>query len=128
MDAASEAHAAQIAGRLATAIRAVAERPTGERDTTAHELSTDVVTLRWDIRPITDGAPNRDARLRGFARSLADAAPDLRNTDFRLEYSSVEQPGDAHAIVGALRLADQSWLNFSVPVMTGIGPSAPSHS
>ena len=123
MDAASEAHTAQIAGRLATAIKAVAERPAGERDATAHELSTDVVTLRWDTRPITDVAPDRDARLRGLARSLTDAAPDLRSTDFRLEYSSVEQAGDAHAIVGAVRLADQSWLNFNVPVMTGIRPS-----
>lgn len=89
-DAASEAHTAQIAGRLATAIKAVAERPAGERDATAHELSTDVVTLRWDTRPITDVPPDRDARLRGLARSLTDAAPDLRSTDFRLEYSSVE--------------------------------------
>ena len=123
LDAASEAHAAQVAGRLATARRAVAGRPPDERDGTAHELSSGGVTLRWDRRPVTDGTPGADARLRVLARSLSAAMPDLRATDLRLDYGDVQPPGDAHAILGALRLADGSWLNFSVPVVTGIGPS-----
>jgi signal transduction histidine kinase len=123
MDAASEAHTAQIAGRLATARRAVAERSLGERDGTAHELSSGGITLRWDHRPITDTVPSADAPLRVLARSLSQAMPDLRAADLRLEYGDVQPPGDAHAILGALRLADGSWLNFSVPVVTGIEPS-----
>jgi signal transduction histidine kinase len=48
---------------------------------------------------------------------------DLPASDLRLEYGHVQPPGDAHAILGALRLADGSWLNFSLPAVTGIGPS-----
>jgi HAMP domain len=122
LDTASEAHAAQVAGRLATARRAVAERPPGQRDGTAHELSSSGLALRWDRRPVTDGAPSADARLRVLARSLSQAMPDLQAADLRLDYGEVQPPGDAHAILGALRLADGSWLNFSVPVVTGTGP------
>lgn len=123
VDAANEAHAAQVAARLAIARRAVTERPPGERDAAAHELSSGGVTLRWDRRPVTDGTANPNAGLRALARGLLAAAPNLRVGDLRLEYSDVQPPGDAHLILGALRLADGSWLNFSVPVVTGIEPS-----
>lgn len=123
MDAASAAHAAQIAGRLTTARRALADRPPGARDSAAHALSSGGVTLRWDMRPVTDDAAEPDAVLRALARSLADAAPNLRAADLRLGYGDVQPPGDAHAILGALRLADGSWLNFSVPVVTGMAPT-----
>lgn len=123
MNAASEAYAAQVAGRLATARRAIAERPPSERDNTAHELSSGGVTLRWDRRPVTDGTANPDARLRALAHGLWAATPNLRAADLRLEYSDVQPPGDAHVILGALSLADGSWLNFSIPVVTGIEPS-----
>jgi signal transduction histidine kinase len=123
MDAASEAHAAQAAGRLATALRAVAERPPGERDATAHELSSEGVTLRWDGRPVTEAAAEAEPRLSGLARGLAETVPGLGKADLRLGYGDYQPPGDAHSIVGALRLADGSWLSFSIPVMTGMGPS-----
>lgn len=120
IDAASEAHAAQVAGRLATALRAVAERPSGERDATAHELSSDGLTLRWNQRPITDKVSAADPRLRGLAQSIEAASPGLRGTDLRVEYGDYQPQGDAHGILGALRLADGSWLSFSFPVVTGM--------
>lgn len=123
IDAATEAYAAQVAGRLATALRAVAERPSGKRDATAHELSSDGLTLRWDQRPITDKDSAADPRLHGLAQSIEAASPGLQTTDLRLEYGDYQPPGDAHGILGALRLADGSWLSFSIPVVTGMGPS-----
>lgn len=123
IDAASEAHAAQVAGRLATALRAVAERPPGERDATAHELSSDGLTLRWDQRPITDKDSSADPRLRGLMQGIKTASPGLHAADLHLEYGDYQPPGDAHGILGALRLGDGSWLSFSIPVVTGMGPS-----
>lgn len=105
MDAASEVHAAQVAGRLAIASRAVVGMPLN--------------VLRWDTRPVTESAPGADAVLRALARRLADAVPDVAPGDVRLEYDEVQPPGDTHAVLGALRLSDSSWLNFSVPVVTG---------
>ncbi|GAC1339081.1 MAG: HAMP domain-containing sensor histidine kinase [Acetobacteraceae bacterium] len=123
MDAASEAHTAQVAGRLATALRAVAERPSAERDATAHELSSDGLTLRWDPRPITDKDSATDPGLRGLARAIEVASPGLQTADLRLAYGDYRPAGDAHGVLGALRLADGSWLSFSIPVVTGMGPS-----
>lgn len=123
IDAASEAHAAQVAGRLATALRAVAERPSEERDATAHELSSEGLTLRWDQRPVTERDGAADPGLRGLAQGIEAASPGLRATDLKLGFGDYQPHGDAHAILGALRLADGSWLSFSIPVVTGMGPS-----
>jgi signal transduction histidine kinase len=122
VDAANEAHSAQLAGRLETAWRAVAARPPDERDRAAHELSSGGLELRWDQRPVTDGAATPDAHARALAAGLVAAAPDLRAADLRLEYGDIQPSGDAHAILGALRLTDGSWLNFSLPVVSGMGP------
>lgn len=121
-DAVSQAHSGQLAGRLVTAMRAVTGTPAAERDRIAHELSSGDVELRWDRRPVTGGATNPDGKIRSLAASLLAAAPHLRTANLRLEYADVQPDGDAHAIVGALRLADSSWLNFSVPVVSGISP------
>jgi signal transduction histidine kinase len=123
MDAANEVYAAQIAGRLASARGAVSERAPDERDRTAHDLSSGSVLLRWDKRPLTDSIAASDAVLRALARRFAEAAPDVKASDVRLDYGDIQSPGDAHAILGALRLADGSWLNFSVPAITGSVPS-----
>jgi len=123
MDVANEVYAAQIAGRLASAREAIAERAPDERDRTAHDLSSHSVLLRWDKRPLTDNSPTSDAVLRALARRLAEAAPEVKASDVRLDYGDIQAPGDAHAILGALSLADGSWLNFSVPAITGSVPS-----
>ena len=122
-DAAGEAHAAMVAGRLATAFQAVAERPPSERDMTAHDLSSGSVALRWNGAPVSDSSASSEEGLRGLARSIASAVPGLRTNDLRLEYGEVEPSGDAHAILGAMRLADGSWLNFSIAAVTGIETS-----
>jgi signal transduction histidine kinase len=122
VDAANEAHSAQLAGRLETARRAVAARPPDERDRAAHELSSGGLELRWDLRPVTDDAASPDKHVRALAASLVAAAPDLRAADLRLEYGAMQPSGDVHAILGALRLTDGSWLNFSLPVVSGMVP------
>lgn len=123
IDAASEAHSAQLVLRLATAKRAVTDRPPDERDGTAHELSSDGLEIRWDRRPVIAGAPTPDARVRTLTASVLAAAPELRAADLHLEYTDVQPNGDAHAILGALRLTDGSWLNFSLPTVSGITPT-----
>ena len=122
IEAADEAHSAQLAGRLTTAMRAVADRPPSERDTAAHALSSEGVELRWDRRPLTPSHPGSDPRLRSLAATLLAAAPNLRGADLRLEYGDVQPSGDAHTVLGALRLADGSWLDFSLPVVTRMEP------
>jgi signal transduction histidine kinase len=122
VDAANEAHSAQLAGRLATARRAVTARPPNERDAAAHELSSGGLELRWDQRPVSESAAAPDGQVRALVSSLLAAAPELRAADLHLEYGDVQPSGDAHAILGALRLTDGSWLNFSLPVVSGMVP------
>jgi signal transduction histidine kinase len=123
IDAADGAYSAQIASRLAMARRDVADRPQGERDRTAHELSSDGLELRWDLRPVTERGPGRDARARRLAASVLAAVPGLRTGELHFEYANIQASGDPHAILGALRLADGSWLNFSLPVVYGTSPN-----
>ena len=120
LDSAHEAHAAEIAGRLAATVASIAEKPAGERDAAAHALSSGALALRWDTRPVTDGARDPDPALRRLSDTLLADLPGLGRTGLRLDYADVE-PADAHTIIGALRIRDGSWLNFSVPVMTGMG-------
>ncbi len=121
LDSAHEAHAAEIAGRLATAVAAVAGKPASERDAAAHALSSGALALRWDTRPVTDGARDPDPVLRRLSGVLLGDLPGLGRAGLRLDYADVEPADDAHTIIGALRIQDGSWLNFSVPVMTGMG-------
>lgn len=122
IDAAGEAHTALLAGRLATALTLVTERPPDERDAAAHELSTDGVALRWDRHPVTESAATEPG-LQSLAQSLVAASPGLQASDIRLEHGHLEKQGDAHAILGAVRLPDASWLGFSIPAITGMSPS-----
>ncbi len=123
LDSADEAHAAEIAGRLATATAAVAEKPSRERDAAAHALSSGALALRWDARPVTDGDAHPDPALRRLSDTLRADLPGPGSAGLRLDYADVEPADDAHTIIGALPLQDGSWLNFSVPVMSGMGGS-----
>ncbi len=119
MDAASHAHAVEVASRVAAAKRAVEERPRGERDATAHALSSASLMLRWDTDAMVDDT--HDARLDVWRREMLDRVPGLRLEDIRLQYGDRQPPGDPHALLGAARLPDGSFLNFSVPLLVGIG-------
>ncbi|MBS0161722.1 MAG: HAMP domain-containing protein [Nitrospira sp.] len=123
VDAANEAHSAQLASRLATARRVLADRPPDDRDRVAHELSSAAIELRWDRRPVTEASVSADARLYGLAGTVVADIPELAPADIRLEYGNVHPAGDAHAVLGALRLPDDTWLNFTLPVVTTAEPN-----
>lgn len=123
VDAATAAHSAQLAGRLAMARRVLADRPPDDRDRVAHELSSAAIELRWDKRPVTEASVTADAGLYGLAGIIVAEIADLAPADIRLEYGNVHPAGDAHAILGALRLPDGSWLNFTLPVVSGAEPN-----
>lgn len=109
----------QMAERLVSARRAVADLPISERDRTAHALSSASLDLHWTpasaIRLIDETSPRIEA-VRG---RLLELVPELSASGMRLGYAedaSAPMPGGEsfrHVLVGAMQMPDGTWLNFS---------------
>jgi signal transduction histidine kinase len=114
--AALEARERQVAERLAAAKRAVAALPPQERDATAQALSSAGLDVHWSPRAaVREGAPDvPDATLGALRERLLRLVPELGA--LRLGYADEGGHVGGHLIVGAMRLPDESWLNFAAPV------------
>lgn len=100
--------AGQLAGRLSTAARAMADRPPQGREATAHALSSPGLDLHWG----NEAAADPDAGVPGTSplrQRLLGLAPELDGRDLRLE----RDPGPGRILLGSLRLVDGTYLNFS---------------
>lgn len=116
-DAASAAHADQLAERLAAVSRSVAQLPAANRDEAAHDLSSVGLSLRWSDQTEMGALAIRDADLVRLRDRLAALLPGRRGDQIRLGYADRQPPGDAHAMLGSIGLPDGSFLSFRVPVM-----------
>lgn len=116
----------QMVDGLAAARRVLDALPTAQRDRTAHDLSSASLDLHWTAAPtvrLTDETSTRIVAVRGRLRELV---PDLAEADMRLGYTDDDPVEDArHLLVGALRLADGTWLNFSAALFR---PAASEHA
>jgi signal transduction histidine kinase len=116
-DAASAAHAEQLAERLATVSRSLAQLPVAGRDEAAHGLSSVGLSLRWSERTEMGAMAVRDPDLVRLRDRLAMLLPGQRGDGVRLGYADRQPPGDAHAMLGSVGLPDGSFLSFRVPMI-----------
>ena len=113
--AAVDARERQVAERLAAAKRAVAALSTAEREPTAHALSSAGLDVHWSHgAAVGDRAPSLDVRLESLRDRLLRLVPELG--ELRLGYATERAHGSGHIVIGAMRLPDGSWLNFTAPV------------
>lgn len=109
----------QLAERLATAKRAVAELPQADRDRMAHALSSIGLDLHWTPMATVHLADETSARIEAVRTRLLELEPALADRGMRLGYadeavdSSAGAGGNSHQLVGALQLPDGTWLNFA---------------
>lgn len=109
----------QMAERLASAKRAVAELPATERDRTAHALSSASLDLHWTPAPTIRLIDETSRRIEALRTRLLELVPELSASAMRLGYAdstNAPMPGGEtfrHLLVGAMQLPDGTWLNFS---------------
>lgn len=122
VDAADTVAASQVAGRLATAARAITAMEPSERDQAAHTLSSGSLALHWEATPAVAEMSHAEP-LQILRRHLLELAPTLGHPDLRLGYGIDAVLGPQQSILGTLAMADGSYLNFSAhqaaPVLTG---------
>lgn len=118
----------QLAERLVAAKRAVAERPSEERDRTAHALSTASLDMHWTLAPTVQPVHAAGARIDVLRSRLGELVPELDVTGLRLGYGgggAADSEAYRQLLLGALPLPDGSWLNFSAALFR---PSASEHA
>jgi signal transduction histidine kinase len=108
----------QLAERLVSVKRVVAALPVGEREETAHALSTAVMEIHWSSRSLVNPTgPLVRERLRQLVPELADE-------QIRLAFADEGEPPDPtdpdafrHLLLASVQLPDESWLNLSVSTL-----------
>lgn len=119
---------AQLAERLVAAKRAVAELPIGERDRTSHALSSANLDLHWTSTPTVRPMEETSPRIEALRARLAELVPSQDLAGIRLGYAedgTTAELSARHLLLGALPLADGTWLNFSATLFRS---SAPEHA
>lgn len=122
VEAADTVAASQVAGRLATAARAIAAMEPSARDQAAHSLSSGSLALHWEATPaVAEMSPIES--LQTLRRLLLELAPSLGQPDLRLGFGVDAALGKQQSILGTLAMSDGFYLNFSAhqatPVLTG---------
>ena len=122
VEAADTVAASQVAGRLATAARAIAALDPSARDQAAHSLSSGSLALHWEATPAVAAMSGAEP-LRTFRQHVLELAPTLAQLEPRLGYGVDAELGKQQSILGTLALPDGSYLNFSAhqpaPVLSG---------
>lgn len=100
-----EAH--RLAEHLVITRKLITERPLDERSTMASLLTTDRYDVRWS--PMRTSPLELAPALAEMQRQIIAWEPSLADSDLRLRLKS---PGRQTIVVGAMRLADGSWISF----------------
>ncbi len=104
-------HEARLAERLIAIKHSVMLVPAARRETVAHDLSGGPIEAHWSAaKGAVAGGPGVE-RWQGLATQIVALAPDLRTTDVVIGSSAGADP---HVALVSLRLADDSWINFSL--------------
>ncbi|NMJ39901.1 HAMP domain-containing protein [Roseomonas sp. JC162] len=115
----------QLAERLAAAKRSIAALPAEERDRMAHALSSASLDLHWTPAPTVGLANETSPRIEAVRARLGELVPELDTVGLRLGYAAGDSGSAPHALLGALPLPDDSWLNFSAALFR---PAVPEHA
>ncbi len=106
----------QVAGRLSTAARSLADNDVADRDNRAHELSAPGLDLHWSDHPTVTAESG--AALPGFRRRMAELAPELGGVTLRYGTADRDNP----VLNGSVRLQDGSFLDFGAILPTEATP------
>lgn len=101
-----EAH--RVAEHLVVAVKLLSNSPVEERPALAAQLSTDRYQVHWTASRGT--SPPISPALPQMRMQITAWEPDLAARNLRLRLKS---PGRNNVVVGALQLADGSWMEFS---------------
>ncbi|MGG5889516.1 ATP-binding protein [Falsiroseomonas sp. HC035] len=114
-----------LAERLVSAKRAVAALPLAERDGTAHALSSASLDLHWTAEPAVNLVEEASSRIEALRARLGELVPASDLAGLRLGYAgqgAMQADPARHLLLGALPLADGSWLNFSATLLRSGSP------
>lgn len=126
VDAANKAQLMQLAERLASAARMIVAQSAAARDDAAHSFSSADLSLHWDDKPLVDLASDGDPRLDPLRQRLSALLPDAIGAGLRVGYSDQPPAASPHAIFGSLRLQDNTFVNFRVPLLADAAPVIPA--
>jgi len=110
---------AQLAERLVGARRLLAGLATDKRDGAAHDLSSASLDLHWTEAATTHPTGTADAHARAVRARVRELLGEITQDDLVLG------PGDgaaSHVLLGAIRLPDATWLNFSAALFRPVMP------
>jgi signal transduction histidine kinase len=109
----------QLAERLASIKRVIADRPAMEREQTAHSLTTASIEVHWSLQNLVNAEAVTSEHLRDLRSRLMQLLPELNEGQIRLGYAderigSAASTSSTHVLLASLQLADGSWVNFGV--------------
>lgn len=114
----------QIAERISSVTRAIAESPEQRREETAHAFSGQTLEAHWDANLNLNAAGETASK---FEERIRQIAPELARYDLKAVQARDSLPGhDDHTILLATQLADGSWAHFKVAI-PDVHPSGTLH-
>lgn len=115
----------RLAERLSTIKRAIARLPAAEREQTAHSLSGGPLEVHWSNVSLTVDRATANDKAAGLRARLLEVAPEIGVDGLLMGAPSPvsEKQEDPHLLLVSMKLADASWVNFSITALSG-----PHHS
>lgn len=111
----------RLAERLSTIKRAIARLPAIEREETAHSLSGGPLEVHWSNIPLTVDRVSTNDKAAGLRARLLEVAPEIGADGLLMGAPSPEseKQEDPHLLLVSMKLADASWVNFSITALSG---------
>ena len=111
----------RLAERLSTIKRALARLPQAEREQTAHSLSGGPLEVHWSNVPLTVDRRIVNEKASGLRARLLEVAPEIGTDGLLMGAPSPlsDTQEDPHLLLVSMKLADSSWVNFSITTLTG---------
>lgn len=111
----------RLAERLSTIKRAIARLPAAEREQTAHSLSGGPLEVHWSNIPLTVDRASTNDKAAGLRARLLEVAPEIGADGVLMGAPSPvsEKQEDPHLLLVSMKLADASWVNFSITALSG---------
>lgn len=113
----------QLAERLLATKRVLEVLEPVARDRTTHDLASASLDLHWTAAPTVRLTDENSTRIVAVRNRLRELAPQFEDADIRLGHSDDTSIEDSsHLLVGAIRLSDGTWLNFSAALFRPTTP------
>ena len=108
----------QLAERLVSVERAIAALPRGDREQTAHALSTATMEIHWSTLSLANPPSGESERTSPLRKRLRELVPEITDDQVRLAFADEGtangEGSDAyrHLLLASVQLPDTSWVNF----------------